>query len=181
MNGQTQLKYGKVYEYYRHVRSKYQKKCGTPGVSSIPLPKIENAVFKDIFRNVVDVPAFEAAIKESLPDEKIIKSLEDKIKAGDKELKRIDRELGKLVDAVLKGTLRSETIKSKESALLETKAKLSKDIEEAKIKLRSMPDFEQVKKEAEIIRRQLLEHYGSGEHIQEMSFDDKKTAAALAI
>jgi len=37
-----------------------------------------------------------------------------------------------------------------------------------------MPDLKQVKQEAEQIRRELLTHYGSRDHLQRMSFDDKK-------
>jgi hypothetical protein len=170
--GQTQAnKYGSIFSYYRHRTGKYEP-CKAMG--SIPSKQIENAVFKTIFENIADVPAFEQAISDSRPDEKLIKSLGKRVKAGEKELKRIERELDKLVDAVLSGTLEKETVKNKEKSLYETKAKVTEELEENRERLRSMPDIERVKREGEQIRRQLLEHFSSEERLQEMSFDEKK-------
>ncbi len=59
-------------------------------------------------RNTVDAPAFEQAIAESLPDEKMVKGLENEIKAGEQELKRIEQELDKLVDMALNRVLKKE-------------------------------------------------------------------------
>jgi hypothetical protein len=170
--GQTQAnKYGLIFSYYRHRTGKYEP-CKAMG--GIPSKQIENAVFKTIFENIVDIPAFEQAISESLPDEKLIKSLEKQVKAGEKELKRIEKDLDKLVDLALSGTLEKGTIKNKEKSLYETKAKVTEELEEDQARLKAMPDIDQVKEEGEQIRRQLLEHFSSKERLQEMSFDEKK-------
>ena len=172
MSGQTQIKRsGPQFQYYQHPRSKYEK-C--KAMSSISLKLIENAVFRTIFENTVDAPAFEQAISESLPDEKLIKSLEKKVKQGEKELKRLGKELDKLVDAVVSGTLEKDTIKSKEQSLLQAKAKATEELEGNRFKLRSMPDLDRVKRESEMIRQQLLEHFSSEGRLREMSFDEKK-------
>ncbi len=176
LSGQTQVKpCGSEFRYYKHKGGKHET-C--KAFISVPLKQIENAVFRTIFENVADVPAFEKAISESLPDEKLLKSLEAKVKAGEKELKRIERELGKLVDAVLSGPLQSEifkeSVRSKEKSLIEAKAKATEELEEARAKLRSMPDLERVRREAEAVRRRLLEHFSGEERLQEMTFDEKK-------
>jgi site-specific DNA recombinase len=171
--GQTQVnRYGTHFPYYRHPGGKYEP-C--KAMNSVPLKLIEKAIFKTIFENTVDVPAFEEAIKESLPDEKLIKSLERRVRAGEKELKRLDRELDKLVEAVLTGTLKKGTVRNKEKSLYEAKATVTEELEGQRERLRSMPSIERVKRESEAIRLQLLEHFGSEDRLQEMSFDEKKT------
>jgi site-specific DNA recombinase len=170
--GQTQVnRYGSQFQYYVHSNGKYEK-C--KAMSSVSLKLVENAVFRTIFENTVDAPAFEQAISESLPDENLIKTLEAKVKAGEKELKRIDRELDKLVDLALSGTLQKDTIRTKEQSLLQAKAKATKELEENRAKQRSMPDLNRVRQEAEQIRRQLLEHFSGEGRLQAMTFDDKK-------
>lgn len=116
-------------------------------------------MFRTIFENTVDAPAFERAIVESLPDEKLIKSLEGKVKQSERELKRITKELDKLLDLALSGALQKETIRGKEETLLAAKTKAAEELEETRDKLRSMPDLARVKEEAEAIRRHLLEHF----------------------
>jgi site-specific DNA recombinase len=170
--GSTQKKYGREYQYYNHRNDRYEP-C--TAFNSVPLNVIENAVFQTIFENIVDVPAFEKAIKDNLPDEKQVKSLQAQIKTSEKELKRISKELDKLVDLALSGTLKKSTIKSKEQALLHAKAKAAEELEANRDKLRSMPDLDKVKKEAEQIRREFLLHFQSAEHLAEMTFDEKKS------
>jgi hypothetical protein len=47
-------------------------------------------------------------------------------------------------------------------------------LETTREKLHALPDLEQVKREAEAIRRQLLEHYGTEDRLGKMSFDEKR-------
>ncbi|MBW1765355.1 MAG: recombinase family protein, partial [Deltaproteobacteria bacterium] len=66
LSGQTQInKSGSQFQYHMHPGGKYEK-C--KAFNAIPLMLIENAVFKTIFENTVDAPAFEQAIQESMPD-----------------------------------------------------------------------------------------------------------------
>lgn len=172
LSGQTQNQHNRHYPYYYHPTGKYEK-C--KAFNSIPLKQIEKAVFQTIFENIVDVPSFEKAIAESLPDEKLINSIKSKIQAGEKELKRIGKELEKLVEAVLSKTLKKETIKEKENSFLEAKAKATEELESNRDRLQSLPDVQQVKEEAEQIRRQLLDRFSGKGRLKEMTFDEKKT------
>jgi hypothetical protein len=138
------------------------------------LQPLEDAVFRTIFENMADIPAFETAIAESLPDAKLIRALEDKAKQSQKELKRIDKELEKLVDLALSGTLQKSTIKAKEASLLQAKSKIAEELEEIQAKLRTMPDANKLRQDAELIRRQLLEQFSGEGRLSKMSFDDKQ-------
>ena len=169
LSGQTQ---SKANQYYTHCPTGQYNNCKT--FASVVLKPLERAIFETIFENIVDVPSFEKAIAESMPDEKMIKELELKIKNSEKELKRISRELDKLVESVLKGTLTAETIKKKEQNLLQAKNSFNDILQTDKNQLRLLPDVNTIKQEADTIRRQLLEKFSGKERLQEMSFDDKR-------
>ena len=169
--GQTQIKkYGKKFQYYQHWNVE-RKKCH---FNSVPLQLIEDAIFRTIFENTVDAPAFERAIKDSLPDESLIMSLEEQVKASEKELKRTKKELDKLVNLALEGTLKKETIQEREKALYEVRGKASEELENTRARMASIPNLARVKQEAEQIRRQLLEHFSGEDRLQAMTFDEKK-------
>ena len=171
LGGQTQMKkYGKKFQYYQHWDGK-REKCH---FNSVPLQLIENAIFRTIFENTVDAPAFERAIKDSLPDEDLILSLEKQVKAREKELKRTEKELDKLVNLALEGTLKKETIHEREKALYEVRGKASEELENTRARIASMPNLARVKQEAKQIRRQLLEHFSGEDRLQAMTFDEKK-------
>jgi hypothetical protein len=172
LNGQTQHSNanGLIFKYYIHPR--LNSDCTV--LNAIPVQPIENAVFQTIFENIGDAPAFEQAIAESLPDEKLIKSLQDKITQSEMEIKRIEKDLDKLVDLALSGTLEKARIKAKETTLLQSKAGFEDELHEAMVRLNSMPDPEKVKMDAERIRRQLLTHFNSQKHLAKMKFEDKQ-------
>lgn len=130
LSGQTQVHdNGREFAYYRHP---LHVKC--KAFNSISLKPIEDAVFRTIFENTADAPAFEKAIAESLPDERSMENLREKIKAGEKELKRIGKELDDLIGLALGKTLKKETIQSREAALLAAKASASEELEENRAK-----------------------------------------------
>jgi len=135
---------------------------------------IEKAVFETIFENIFDVKGFEKAIAESLPDDKMRKDMEGKIRINEKRLHKTQDELKKLVDALLKGTLAEETISAKEKELLRNRTTIEKQLEADRLALKAMPDTEEIKHEAEQIRRRLLERYSGLERLHEMSFDEKR-------
>jgi hypothetical protein len=89
-------------------------------------------------------------------------------------VKRIDDDLNKLVDLALTKTLERATIKGRETSLLAARAKAIEELEEAEDKRRSMPDINKVRQEAELVRRQLLEHFSSQDHLLKMGFDEKQ-------
>jgi site-specific DNA recombinase len=158
----------KVFRYYKHRQSKCK------AFSCINASAIENAVFQTIFENVIDVPNFEKAIARSLPDAEMIEKLIDKIKNEEKELIKIQKQLYMLVEKVLKGTLSDETIKKKEQELLNEKSRVNDSLESHRLYLKSQPDISEVKKQAEEIRRKLLDYLGSKDHLFSMSFDEKR-------
>ncbi|MBA7547168.1 hypothetical protein ES705_39570 [subsurface metagenome] len=90
---------------------------------------VEQAVFMTIFENIADVTSFERAIAESLPDERMVHDLEQKIKTGEKQLKTISRELDKLINLALSGTLTKVTIQGKEQSLIEAKTKIEETLQ----------------------------------------------------
>lgn len=159
------------YRYYSHRKDFYDK-CKT--FSSIPSKQIECAVFDTIFENIVDVPSFERVIAENMPDKKMISDLEMKIKTDGKELKRITKELDKLVELALSVTLSIDTIKGKELELVQAKTKLEDVIQTSTNQLRSLPDVGAMKQEVDNVRRQLLEQFSGTEHLQAMTFEEKR-------
>ena len=172
LSGQTQKnRHGNRFLYYRHPTGR-QVKC--KAFSSVPLRQIEKAVFQTIFENIADIPSFEKAIQDSLPDEQYIKDLQSKVNDREKELKKLSRQLDELVNLALSGALEHDTIKSREQALKQEKAKLESELDGHRQKLKEMPDITQVKQEADDIRRELLDKYSGPEHLAEMTFDEKK-------
>lgn len=169
ISGQTFHTVKKDYRYYYH---RNQPTC--KAFSYIHASQIEKAVFETILENLVDIPSFEKAIADSLPDEKMINDLKNKIAENEKELKKITKELNKLVDIALSGTLSRETIRAKESELIESKNKNEETLNNNTIQLNSLPDIETMKKEASVIRRFLLEKFSGKKRLSEMSFDDKR-------
>ena len=172
LSGQTQRnKFGTVFKYYIHPAGKHEK-C--KAFNSIQLMKIEAAIFQTIFENILDFPAFERAIAESLPDEDLINDLEQQLKTNKKQLKLTIKELDKLVDIALAGTLEPETIKQKESALIQTKTMIQDEIEQIQDRLDFMPDSDAIKADAKKIQFELRQKYSGQDRLEEMTFDDKK-------
>ena len=172
LTGQTQYFKGGQASYYQHLSSttSYCK-----AFSSIRCEGIEHAVFSTIFENIVDIPSFEKAIAESLPDEKMIADLKRRIEANEKRLSSVQHGLDRLVQAVISGTLTKDTISKKEKELIEAKTELEITLQLDRTQLSTLPDIEAVKSEAKKIRRQLLEYYSGAERIQEMTFEEKRT------
>ncbi|MBN2829092.1 MAG: recombinase family protein, partial [Candidatus Cloacimonetes bacterium] len=135
---------------------------------------IEKAVFETIFENIYDAVGFEKAIAESLPDDRLKKELERQIEVNEKNLKNLNKELSKLVQAVLNETLSAETIKAKEKELIKQKENILSHLESDKATLNTLPDVDEVKEEAGRIRQRLLERYSGSKRLFQMSFDEKR-------
>ncbi len=136
--------------YYAHI-TKPRSACD--GISTKRLEKLEQAVFETIFENIGDEPRFQKAIKDSLPDFKMIKDLKNKIKDGEVRLKKIQKDIDKLADALLDGILTKDTLKKKERDLLDEKASINKTLENDRNHLDSLPDIDEVKTKADKIRQ----------------------------
>jgi site-specific DNA recombinase len=172
LSGQTQRKNEVDRMYYTHPSNR-EHNCHA--FSSIGLKQIERAVFSTIFENFADVPSFERAISESMPDEAMINDLQDKIRVDKSALNKINGQLDKLITLAMEGTLSKETIREREHSLTETKLALQESLGANTRRLQSLPDFESVRSEADQIRRQLLEKYSGLDRMLEMSFDEKRT------
>ncbi len=168
MSGQTQT----GYQYYVHSGRK-DDKCEKK-VPSIRLDKIEPAVFQTIFENIFDKPSFDKAIKESLPDTEYVNRLEkEKIKL-DKNLGKIEKEIKNLVRAVKKGILPDGDIQEDRELLEKDRIEVRKELSEVNHSLGNLPDFDKIIQEADNIRKELMRHYQSEEHLDKMSFEQKK-------
>jgi len=122
----------------------------------------------------MDFPSFEAAIAESLPDQKIINKLKAEIAKEKKALNRVNQELGQLVDAFLKGTLQRETIQKKEDELYKTKDKLTENLNSNLRRLKNMPNVEKVKKQADQIHKQLFKEYSGLKRYGKITYGEKR-------
>ena len=100
--------------------------------------------------------------------------MESKIIDNKKNLKSAKKELDKLVDLSLSGTLIKSTIHSKEQELTQSKEKPTDQILTDESRLNSLPDIDEVKNQAYEIRRKLLAKFSGKEHIDNMSFDQKR-------
>jgi hypothetical protein len=169
--------------YYSHPTKKYQlskrkdpksvKVCGGLG-GHIKCGDIEQAVFETIRENTLDEVAFQQAIKDSLPDEEYIAEMQERIRKNEAGLKSIDKQIGRLAEAVAGGHLKPETAGTTDKKLWDKKKSLTRKIKADKTKLTSLPDLEELKREAEQIRRALSLHYSSPEHFAEMSYKEKR-------
>lgn len=141
----------------------------------VPADDIEKAVFETIFENFVDEPSFNKAIADSLPDDRLKKEIEGRIESNEKKLGQVNKDLKKLVQAVIDGTLSADTIKGREQDLLRQKANLESHVKADQVTIQLMPNLEEVQQEASTIRRKLLERYSGLKRLSEMPFEEKRT------
>jgi site-specific DNA recombinase len=172
MTGQTMHR-NITYSYYQHSADT-EKNPACTTFKAVPAEAIERAIMLTIFENIVDVPSFNRAIADSLPDNKMIDHLKEKISLSEKEFKRIIKELEDLIDLALTGTLSKETIQSREKSLLTLKQKTEETIKEDQTKLKSLPDPKTVQAEADKIRQMLMIYYSGKERLAEMTFAEKR-------
>ncbi len=169
LTAQTPNKDHSYLKYYRH-----RPDVPCKAFTYIPTQRIEEAVFQAIFENFVDVPNFEKAIAESLPDPTTKTDIELRIAKNRKRINKLDKDLDDLVNLALSGTLTRETIQKKETELIHAKSICIDEISNDQRFLQSLPDIEQVKEEANSVRRLLLDYFGSKEHQTEMTYEDKR-------
>ena len=151
------------YKIYRHPMYEKGERCKCRSFSSVSADKIENAVFNTIFENVHDELHFNEMISKLIPNPDEIKSIKGSIKKNKRNIKKIESNLDTLVESVLEGALKKETIKKKESQLLESKKYFENNIKENEERLSILPNLTESKKVAKRIRKSLLEGFGSVE------------------
>ena len=171
LTGVTQINYGKPFVYYKHI-SKTTSNCTSR--PHLPAHKIERAVLETIFENFVDIPSFERAIAASLPDDKMRGQLEAKLRREERAYAKVCKDLDKLTKLAIAGTLTENTIKKTEEELLKKKLSHEKNMEEYGSELKGLPDVRLVKKEAETIRRRILDRYSGKQRLEKMTYDEKR-------
>ena len=171
---------GTKYEqhYYRHPRPTpkdiYNGNEPCREFTSIKAVEIEDRIFKMLFDVSYDRIGFEEATREGLPDAKYLTVLRGEIDQKEKELKRVNADLNKLVDIALAGTLKENVIKGKQDELLVIKDRLVPELEELKTKFNSLPKVEDVRLEAELIRADLMAFFASKDRLKDMGYRDKR-------
>ena len=116
----------------------------------------------------------EKAIAESLPNNKDIKALQRKIKKDEIKLLSIKKQLARLVDLALTGALTNKTIKEKEQEILQAQNTLEKSLIEDRGALRAMESSKGLEEQAEAVRLNLKQYFGSEERLQKMTFEEKR-------
>jgi len=164
------------YATYRHSQKR-------PGVHTeypycfqggLKTAEIENAVMLTVFENTMDKKGFQKAISESIPKNKDIEGLKNTIQKEEIKLLAMKKQLTRLVDLALAGTLTDKTIKEKEDEILEAKLVLEKSLAENKASLRAMESSKGLEQQAERVRLNLKEYFGSKQRLMEMTFDEKR-------
>ena len=178
LTGQTQWSHGKSFMYYRHPRPKSKNEIPCRAINYINAGAIESAVFNAIFQNTLDQLGFEKAISGAFPKKHEVESLKEKVAANRKELTGVDGKLNELVDMVLAGQIRKETVKKKEGELYRSKEKLEEELERDQNRLDRFPSVELIKKDAERARLALQDYYQTSHRLKSMSFSEKRDLLA---
>jgi hypothetical protein len=116
---------------------------------------------------------FYKAVEDQVPDQKGIETLKKTIGQNEKEFKKVDSKINRLVDAYTDGKMDPEIYSKKEAELLEIWDQINSELEIQRTKLKRLPDIEKLKAGAKKVRRQLLKYYSSPERLRDMSYDEK--------
>lgn len=167
LTGQTQTRLnGNGVAYYRHNG---EDGCSLKGVRA---DVIESFVLDHLYGRFLDEPAFNAAVERAIPStehrERLVKERTRKIK----ELTKIEREIGRLVDAVAKGADVGLLISKQDELKAEQKA-LTKQIERIETEIAALPDPKEVKERAAVVRQSLLRRH-RGKDWRKLDYDEIK-------
>lgn len=171
MTGQAQRYKETIRKYYCHPRSRYEK-C--KALSSIRAEKIEDAVFQAIMENVYDENAFNQAIQDNFPDPQKREKLAGEVKQIKKNLSSISRKQETLLEALMNETMSPELIKKKDRELVAQKEQLQKELRIKENRLEKTPSPDEMRQDGELLRGWLKEFFGSQEHFDNMTFDQKR-------
>ena len=182
LTGQTQ---NEKYRYYRHPwNAGCRENTGegefhagrqkATGFIKVRADVIEQAVLEVVFDNACDEAAYHTAIQKAFPSKDEIKEMNDRLVLKEKELVSVNKDFEKLVDALLDGTMKKETIKNRETELYEKKEDLEQSIGKVKSKLAKLPKIETISKAAEKQRQELIKKYSSKDAIKQMGFTERR-------
>jgi len=157
------------YRYYRHPRNDCRN------FYNVRADEIETNVFWSIYWMVGDKTGFEKAIKDAVPDTKDIEKAIDRLNQIAFELRKVDTQKNRLVDAVAEGTLDNDTVKSKMNNLKSREAVLNDEKQSLKAKIENQPSKDEIENRFKWWQTFLRGEYElNDEHMLQMSFDEKR-------
>jgi hypothetical protein len=174
--GQTQIGTNRNFRYYQHG-SRRDDPCQPKPFSSINADQIEQAVMHTIFENFWEKTGFEKAIADNFDDNRL-EDISNELDKKQKQQKSIDSKTGRLVKKISDGLITDKEAEKLLSTYRQTKATLEQDILELKRQLKLIKDKELTKKEAEKIRRRLVDKYSNPNRLSKMSFKEKRKLLA---
>jgi Skp family chaperone for outer membrane proteins len=116
---------------------------------------------------------FLKAIEDQMPDKKGVEMLKKTIAQNEKELKKIDAKIYRLVDAYTDGKMNKEIYSKKEAELLEIESGIVAELNKHQAKLDRLPNIEKLKAEGKKVRSKLLKYNKSPKRLNDMSYDEK--------
>ena len=135
--------------------------------------ELEKMIFDSLYEFTYDRVGFLKAIEDKIPDKKGIEALKKTIVQNEKELKKVDSKINRLVDAYLDGKMDKEIYSIKEAELLEIKDGIVAELNKQQAKLDRLPNIEKLKAEGKKLRSKLLKYYKSPNRLNDMSYDEK--------
>ena len=173
---QTSGKNGNQILYYRHPYKTYyaddsdkQNKC--QHFRCIRADVLRSASLDYLYNWFVDKPAFEQAVKNTMPDGDDRKALQQDIEQIKKQISKLDKDELKLVKAFDKGFQKTDVTLNEQSRIITQRKASINRLDELNQTLNNMPDFESIKDDAKLLRWSLLgKHWGKD--WRKLSYDD---------
>ena len=139
-------------KYYRHHKA--AKECGC-SFRAVREDILKALILDYLYDFILNKPVFEKAIEDALPSQESRREMEKERDRIEKRLKKLDKEVANLVDAIAQGADPSLFI-SKQEELKKKRSKEEKELGRLEEKLSEMPDAKTVKEQAGRIRTKLL-------------------------
>ena len=154
---------------YKHVATVdgAGKECNFRSVSG---EVIEAPLFDYLYNVFADQPAFDAAITEAMPKASHRKKLEREVGRIGRDLARVEREIGNLVDSVAQGVDPSLLV-GKQAELKTERDALQAGLADHRNQLEALPDPDAIREEAEVIRSMIAQEQ-IGKEWRKEKFDD---------
>ena len=159
---------GNGYRYYTH---RWGTSCKR--FSSIKAETLEDAVLVHLFKTFGDVKALEQAAKKAIPDLDEVKELETEITENEKELKKIKRAKGRLMDYIEEDCIDSD-ISGRMKKHRERQEALKAENRSIKAKLAEIPTERDITMKAQLLQRMAESWAKNPDCLVEMSFEEKR-------
>jgi len=120
------------------------------------------------------VVGYREAVKDAMPNQESVDSMQQGLKSQKAELKQIDKQLEKLVDLALEGALRKSTLQQRGEQLLGLRAELESSILDTERKLSRLPTQDELEKDAKCLKLTLQTHFASELHWNQMTWAESR-------